>query len=626
MPCERALGQIRRGQRVFLGTACGEPLFLVEKLLERADELADVKLLHYLSLSRATTPEQRFDRRFRHNALFVGPTNRQAINEARADYTPVMTSEIPRLFRERVIPIDVALIQVSPPDRWGYVSLGVSVDITRAAVECASLVIAQVNPRMPRTLGESFIHTGKIDAFVEHEAELLEFDYPVPDETGYRIAANAARLISDGDTVHMGYGQLPYAVLEFLHRREHLGVHTEVVGEGLIDLIDSGVVTGERKTLHPGKVVASFCIGSRQIYDYIDQNPHFRFLPADYVYNPAVICRNDNMVSIGAALEVDLSGQVCSESLGHHFYSGLGGRLDFMRGAAMSRGGRALVCLPSTTRDGRTSRIVHHLAEGAGVVATRGDVDYVVTEYGIVSLKGKSVRERAMALISVAHPKFRRELLEQAKAKGKVYPDQIYLDIEQERYPYWVEREVELGSGLKVNLRPIKPTDEVLLQDFFYSHSEETIYKRYFRPLRALPHDTAQDMVNLDYRNRMAVVATAGEIGREWLVGVARYAYEPTEDRAEMAITLREEFHGQGLGTLLQYELARYARAMGFQGLTALVLDSNKVLLGLFGKLGPYHKKQFEPGILKLWIDFKELSPEAEEVTRPLKSEDQADE
>ncbi len=363
--------------------------------------------------------------------------------------------------------------------------------------------------------------------------------------------------------------------------------------------------------------MASFCIGTKAIFNYVKMNPVFRFMPSEYVYSPRVICRNDNVVSVGAALEVDLSGQVCSESLGYHFYSGLGGRLDFMRGAAMSQGGRSVICLPATTPDGKKSRIVSHLEEGAGVVGTRGDIDWVATEFGLVALKAKSVRERAIALISIAHPKFRKELLEQAKAKGYVYPDQIIVATDHDLYPHWVETEAVLKSGRKVLLRPIQSTDEGLVQEFFYSHSEETIYNRYFRSLRALPHDTAQSMVNLDYRKQMAIVATTGRMGRERIVGVGRFAAEGDGQRAETAYTVGDEFQGQGLGTVLQYHLARYARAVGFKGLTATVLDSNQPVFTLFGKLGPYKKERIDSGIFKLTIDFVDFPAEAEEAHRP---------
>ena len=614
---EEALGDIRRGHKVFLGTGCGEPVYLVEGLLARADELADVQLLHFLNFSPAISIEGRFDRRFRHNAFFVGPNTREAINQGRADYTPVFTSEIPHLFASGLVKIDEALIQVSAPDKWGYVSLGVSVDVVAAAAAAASVVIAQVNPRMPRTMGESYLHLDKITHLVAHEAELIELHYPTPDEIGQKIAANAARLIHDHDTLHIGYGQVPYAVLDYLGRRKDLGVHTEVISDRFIDLINAGVITGERKTLHPGKTVTSMASGTRRIYDYVDENPHFLFMPSEYVYSPRIISQNDNLVSIGAALQVDLSGQVCSESRGHFFYSGVGGRLDFIRGAAMSAGGRSIICLPSTTKDGAGSRIVPHLVEGAGVVATRGDIHYVVTEFGIASLKGKSIRERTMALIGLAHPAFRQELLETAKERGYVYPDQIIVNSSSDAYPYWVEKKARTKTGLEVFIRPVKPTDETLVQEMFYRQSEETIYNRFFRPVWALPHDKAQNLVNIDYDKEMAIIAAIGQIGHETILGVSLYAFDQVAGLPEVAITILDDYQGQGLGGLLEFEIARYARAKGFKGLAAVVLENNQALFSLFGKLGPFQTVRLEPDICRLSIAFDQLSDEAEAATRP---------
>lgn len=596
----RAIKVVRRGNRVFVATACAEPRALLKALVGAADELHDVEILHFVTLGKAAYTDTRFDRRFRHNALFIGPTTREAVNQARADYTPVFIHQIPALFKDGSLPIDVALIQVSPPDAHGFVSLGIGVDVVRAAAETATRVIAQVNPAMPRTMGNTFMHVSQIDAFVEVQEPLLEFVYPPTDEVGQRIGRHAAKLINDGDTLQIGYGHIPYGVLRHLQDKRDLGMHTEVVSDAMADLIDAGVLTCTAKNHLPGRVVCSFCIGSRRMYDYVDSNPFFLFLPADQVYNPLEIAKNDNLVSIGSAMEVDLSGQVSSESLGFQFYSGIGGRLDFMRGAAMSRGGKSIVVLPSTSQDGRASRIVHHLAAGAGVVATRGDLDFVVTEYGIASLHGRTVRERAMALISIAHPDFRTQLLEKAKAQAYVYPDQILLNAELNLYPEEAEAEATLRDGRTTMIRPIKVTDEVALQQFFYSHSDETIFNRYFRPVRALPHVTAQGLVNLDYHEEMALVATTGAIGRETIIGIARYSLEKETDLAEVAFTVHDDYQGQGLGTILQDHLVAYARAKGFRGLWAVSFGSNKAMLSVFGKLGPYSKTVIEPGVWRV--------------------------
>ena len=614
---EEALSHVRRGQRIFLGTGCGEPMALKEALVDRADELQDIQLLHFLTLTESNLPGGRFDARFRHNVFFVSPVTRDAINEAKADYTPVFMSDIPRHFRSGAIPVDVALIQVTPPDKWGYVSLGVSVDIVKAAVESAGLVIAQVNPNQPWTMGETYIPVNEIDYFVEQEEDIFQFPYPVPDETGRKIARRAAGLISDGDTIHIGYGQIPGAVLDYIDSRRHLGLHTEAINDAVCDLVEAGVIDGSAKSLHPGKAVGSFCLGTNRTYKFVDRNLNFQFMPADYTYSPAVISGNDNMISFGAALEIDFSGQVCSETKGLYFYSGIGGRLCFMRGAAMAKGGRSVICLPAASRDGFTSRIAPHLAEGAGVAATKGDIDFVVTEFGAVRLSGRSLRERAMALISIAHPKFRAELLAQAKARGYVYPDQIIVAAAGDDYPDWLAHKTEVKNGASVNIRPIGPTDESLLQQFFYSVSEETIFNRYFRPIQAMPHKDAQRLVNVDYVKETAVCATIGDLGRERIIGVARYAVDEDDNRAEIAVTVDDEYHGQGLGTILEFALARQARSMKLKGLTAYVLSSNKALHSLFGKLGPFRRKREEGDVFRLWIDFEDLSGPAEEATRP---------
>lgn len=604
---EKALQAVKRGAKVFIGTACAEPQFLFNGLIENASNLRGVELLHFVTLGKKPYSEKRFDSRFRHNAFFVGPNSRDAINQARADYTPVFISEIPDLFRRRIVSLDVALVQTSYPDTHGFVSLGISVDIVKAAVESSKVVIAQVNRHMPRTLGETFIHLSELDFIVEHDDRLVEFEYPEPDEVGMKIVENASKLINDGDTIHAGFGHLPYGVLSRLKGKRNLGIHTEVMSDAIIDLIECGAVTGKYKSINPGKVVCSFCIGTERTYEYVNDNPRIAFFPAEYVYNPIIIAGNDRMVSIGSALEVDLSGQICSESKGFHFYSGIGGRLDFIRGAAMSRGGKSIITLPSSTKDGTQSRIMPHLQEGSSVVATRGDVHYVVTEYGIAYLHGRSIRERAMALINIAHPKFRKELLEEAKRRAYVYPDQIFIHTKTHPYPEEEETSVKLIDHTKVTIRPVKPTDEPLLQDFFYSHSDETIYRRYFRSVRAMPHATAQTLVNVDYKDTMALVATLGAIGFERIIGVGRYGAETDRPgMVEVAFTVHEDYQSKGLGAILVKRLEDYACRKGFKGVSGYLFQDNTAMLKIFAKQGPYHGEDFEDGILRVWHMFDE--------------------
>lgn len=408
-----ALARIESGKRLFIGSNCAEPQTLVDALPLHADRLTDLEIVHIMTLGHAPYSEPRFAKQFHHNAFFIGANVREAVNACRADYTPIFLSEIPALFRSGRFPIDVALIMVSPPDAHGYCSLGISVDVVKAAVETADLVIAEVNRQMPRTLGDSFLHVSEIDVIVESDCPLLELAPPQQTETTLAIGRNVASLIEDGSTLQMGIGAIPDAVLASLTDKKNLAIHTEMFSDGLLPLVESGVVNGRCKTLYPGKIVASFCMGTRKLYDFVDNNPAIEFHPTEVVNDPFVIARNDRMIAINAAIEVDLTGQVCADSIGETFYSGIGGQVDFLRGAARSLEGKPIIALPSTAtlRDGvRLSRIAANLKPGAGIVTSRGDVHYVVTEWGVAYLHGKSVRERALALIEIAHPDFRAEL------------------------------------------------------------------------------------------------------------------------------------------------------------------------------------------------------------------------
>jgi acyl-CoA hydrolase len=454
-----ALKAISPGDRIFIGSGAASPQFLVGEMTRRAEDFVDTEIVHIMTLGAAPYIERQFRHRFRHNAFFVGSNVRSAVAEGQADYTPIFLSEIPALFERRRFHLDVALIQVTPPDTHGFCSLGVSVDIVKAAAENASVVIGEVNPRMPRTLGDSFVHVDRIDALVEHDAPLLEFRYPEPSPIACRIAENVAGLIEDGSTLQLGIGGIPAALLHCLaslQGKKDLGIHTEMLTDEVVDVIEAGVVTNARKSLHPGKAVCSFCLGTQRLYDYVDQNPFFEFRPSQYVNDPSIIAQNDRMVAVNAALEIDLTGQVCSDSLGYLFYSGIGGQVDFMRGAARSKRGKPIIVLPSTTEDGETSRIVSHLSEGAGVVTTRGDVRYVVTEYGVADLYGRKIRERALALINIAHPKFREELLAQAKLRHYAFVDQLPpLGVYHRELETWAT-----FDGTEVFFRPVMPTDE----------------------------------------------------------------------------------------------------------------------------------------------------------------------
>ena len=396
--------------RVYIQPGCAEPETLVEELMVRGPRVEDVEIVHMLTFGVAPYVAPEMAGHFRHNAVFIGANVRDAINDGRADYTPIYLSEIEDLFTSGAMPIDVALLQVSPPDPHGFCSFGIGVDTTLTAAKCARFVIAQVNDQMPRTYGDSFIHVDDIDAIVESSRPLCQMKKTEITETQVSIGRNVAGLIEDGSVLQTGIGGIPDAVLSFLMDRKDLGVHSELVSDGVVPLIEAGVITGERKNFKPRKIIVGFILGTKKIFDFVDNNPMFEFHPTAYVNDPEFISRNDKMVAINSALQVDLTGQVCSDSIGNLFYSGIGGQVDFLRGASHSKGGKPIIAISSTAKDGALSRIVPMLSPGAGVVTSRGLVRYVVTEYGVAYLHGKSIRERAKALIEIAHPKFREEL------------------------------------------------------------------------------------------------------------------------------------------------------------------------------------------------------------------------
>jgi len=410
MSASDALRCVESGMRVYIHPGCAEPEQLVEALMERAPFVRDVEIVHLLTMGKAPYIAPEMQGHFRHNAMFIGGNVREAVNDGRADYTPVFLSEIEGLFETGAMPIDVALIHVSPPDAHGYCSLGVGVDTTQTAARCAKYVVAQVNDQMPRTYGDSFIHVSRINAVVEASRPLCELPKVEINDLHRAIAKHVATLIEDGSTLQMGIGGIPDAVLPYLMDREDLGIHTELCSDQVIPLIEAGVINGARKTLLPRKVVLGFLLGSRRLFEFVNENPLFEFRPNAFTNDPLQIARNDRMVAINSALQIDLTGQVCSDSIGTHFYSGIGGQVDFLRGASRSKGGKPILALPSTAKNGALSRIVPTLDPGAGVVTSRGLTRYVVTEYGIAFLHGKSIRQRAEALIQIAHPDFREQL------------------------------------------------------------------------------------------------------------------------------------------------------------------------------------------------------------------------
>jgi acyl-CoA hydrolase/RimJ/RimL family protein N-acetyltransferase len=576
---------IRPGSRVFVGSGAGCPHALMRSLIAAAPNLKDIELVHVHTAGPTPWLDRALADTFVVNTFVHGPALGDAVREGRADYTPCFLSEIPGLFLDGILPLDAALVQVTPPDAHGYCSLGVSVDVVSAACRAARVVIAQLNPRMPRTHGQSFIHVDRIDAFLPFDEALVA----VPPLAGTpelaTIGRYVAQLIEDGSTLRLGIGALPDAVLAALSGHKDLGVHSEMLGDGYLPLLRSGAINNRRKSQHSGKTITSFCLGSQDLYDYVHDNPHVEFHPTEYVNNPLVIARNERMVSVTCALEIDLSGQVVADPLGHGFHSGLGGQVDFIRGATMSRGGRPIIALPSTSADGATSNIVPHLREGAGVVTSRGDVHYIVTEYGVATLRGRSLRERALELIQIAHPKFRDELLREAVASGLLpayqrsspRPVGDLGDLESQR--------LTLADG-RYLLRPLHPSDIRRLQEFFYSHTLETIQMRYGYAITRMPRERAYDLVNVDQSRDLALAIFETQGPREIIHAVGRYYLDPDGKSAEVAFVVGETKRRCGMASALMDAIILVARRRGLSSIWGRVRKDNLPMLALFRRYG----------------------------------------
>lgn len=610
-----AVPHIDRGSRVFIGTGCGEPQHLIHAMVEDLN-LQDIAIYQMLSFTLADYVfDEKFMRRFSLKLFFISMAMRQAAFDGKIDYISAYLSEIPRMFSSNRIGLDVAVIQVSPPDRFGFCSLGISVDITRAATESAGMVIAQVNKEMPRTWGDSFIHVDDIDYLVCHDEPLVESIPPLKDTpVARRIGYFINQLVNDGDTIQIGFGNLPYAVLPFLDNKKDLGVHTQVITDAFLPLFEKNVITNKKKSLLPGRVVASLCMGSKELYDYVDNNPVFYFRSSNFVNDPTVIARNDNLVSISSALEVDLTGQVCSDSVGYLFYSGIGDQVDFLRGSTMSEGGFSIVALPSTAQGGTVSRIVSHLSEGSGVATTRDDVNFVVTEYGIAELKGKSIYQRVMELAQIAHPKFREELISVAKTRHYIFADQMPPANEDLLFLEGYKSNVILKDGRNIEVRPLLPSDEFAYRNFFYSLQERTIYMRFFYKLKLFSHSEVQKQwTAVDYRKNMSIIGLVQIGGHKEIMGIGTYAQE-SETHAEVAFVVREDFQGMGMGSYLLGELEKMARENNYKGFTASVLRENAGMIHVFKKRYPWAKTDRSYGSeITFVMDFDDPGPDAPE-------------
>ena len=603
---QEAVSKIMRGSRVFIGTGCGEPQHLIRAMVQD-QQLQDIMVYQMLSSTLSQfVDDESFTRRFSLKLFFISQSMRKAAFEGKIDYIPEYLSQIPRMFSSHRIGLDAALVQVSPPDKFGYCSLGVSVDITRSAVQHSPVVIAQVNPRMPRTWGDSFVHVDDIDWLVPREEPLVEALPTIKDnEVSRRIGLYISQLVDDGSTLQIGFGNLPYAILKYLDGKNDLGIHTQLITDGLLPLFEKKVITNKKKTLLPGRVVTSLCMGSEKIYRYVDNNPVFYFRSSEFVNDPTVIARNDNLISISSALEVDLTGQVCSDSMGYLFYSGIGDQVDFLRGSSMSNGGFSIIALPSTAQNGTVSRIVPHLSEGAGVATTRGDVNFVITEYGIAELKGKGIYQRVMELAQIAHPKFREELIDVAKKRHYIFADQLPPSTEDLLFLEGYKYSLKLKDGKVVEFRPLLPSDEFAYRNFFYSLQEKTIYMRYFYKMRTFSHEVVQKQwSSVDYHKNMSILGLIQKGGHKEIMAIGSYAQD-SDDRAEVAFVVREDFQNMGIASFLLEVLEKIARENHYKGFSATVLRENSSMIRVFKNRFPQAKISSGGGSdLKIEMDF----------------------
>lgn len=613
---EKAIFQnIHRGDRIFVSSACAEPQYLIKALAAYLEShpkaFFDTEVLSWWNLGVAPYADIRYQRNFRYNSFFIATPTRNSVNQGLADYTPVFLSNTPSLFFHGHVPVDVALIQCSPPDVHGYLNLGVSVDIVKAGIENASLIIAQINSYMPRVHGDGFIHIEDIDYLVPYDEPILEYN-PVPtDEDLYaknvaKIGNYVSRLIQSGNTIQVGYGSIPDAVMANLRDKEHLGVHTELISDGLVDLMKQGVIDNTQKTINRGKTVASFCMGRKETYDYIHDNPAIEFKVIDYTNNPLIIARHDNITAINSALQIDLTGQASAESIGRTFYSGIGGQADFMRGAILAKGGKSILMLQSTaeTTSGTISRIVPFLSEGAGVTLNRGDIHYVVTEFGIAYIHGKNIRERAMQLISIAHPKFRSILIQKAKEFNLVYKDQAFVPGEKGEYPEHLETWRTTRKGVEILLRPVKISDEPLLKDFFYDLTDQSMYRRFMSVRKDVPHARLQEFCIIDFSKEMVIVAVTKKGALEKIVGISQYGIDESTHTAEVAFVVKDDHQNMGIGTEMIKYITYLARTTGLLGFTAEVLVENRDMLHLFEVNFPDLSKRITNGVYELRMHF----------------------
>jgi acyl-CoA hydrolase/RimJ/RimL family protein N-acetyltransferase len=600
---DRAVRGIRHGDRVFVGSACATPRTLLRALEALASPPAGVQLVHFLTDGAVLESDGHAGSSFRHCAYYLGRDMLRLSLSDGVDYIPMSLSEVPRLLQNHRLTFDVALVQASPPDDAGMCSLGVSVDITRAAVLSARRVIAEINPAMPRTGPQTAVPFDRFDEIVPVDGPIIEYLHEPLGPTAEQIARYVARIIEDGATLQIGLGRVPNEMFRFLGERRDLGIHSDVITEPLVDLVERGIVTGARKGLHRGQIVASMAMGTRRLYDLIDNNPHVSFFPIEYVCDPAIIASNRAMVSVTQAFAIDVTGQVCSDTRDGVLYGGVATQPDFHRGAIRSPGGKAIICLASTAADG-TSTIRLALRPWEAVTIPRADVHYVVTEYGTAYLFGRSLAERAVALIEIAHPEHREALLTAAIEAGLLPRSQTLRS--RRAYPVEEVGDVKLRDGRVVTVRPTRTGDAAALQGLFFRLRAEDVRTRFFRQLRSLTDEMAQHLCGVNYEQEMAFAAVVGEPECERIVGSSCYFLDPRTGLADVAYMVDPEWQGVGLGRVLQARTIEYASVHGVRGFTADILSDNAAMLAVFRRSGYRVTSRSSDGVVEVKLLFDE--------------------
>ncbi|MBN1832102.1 MAG: GNAT family N-acetyltransferase [Deltaproteobacteria bacterium] len=602
---EEAVKKINPGHRVFVSTGCSQPNQLLRAMAARAHELADVEIIQLLAIGDIPYLEKGHKENFKINSFFISEGIRDSINKGLGSYTPILLSDIPRLFSGGQLALDLSLIQVSPPDNNGMCSLGISVDIIKAAIENSRLVVAQINNHMPRTYGDSAVSINEIDVFVPYDEPLIEVHRLEIRDDIKEICIHIAALIESGSTLQLGFGTIPQITLEYLKDKRDLGVHSEMISDRIVELIESGVINGKKKSLDRGKIVTSFCMGTKRLYDLIDHNAMFSFRRTEYVNDIEVIGRQTKMVAVNTAIEIDLTGQVCADSLGTKFISGIGGQADFVRGANRSDRGKSIIALPSTARNGKITRIVAQLTPGGGVVNTRGDIHYVVTEFGTAYLHGKNIQERAMALISIAHPSFRSELLKKAIEYGYVVPSLAEVEGKLLVQSKELTTTMLLDDGTKVKFRPIHPTDMTKMRDLLYRLSEGTVYYRFGWNIKEFTQKQIQNFVYVDHRKEVAIVGTVPGAAEEEIIALSGYYLDEKTNRAEVALVVLDEWQNRGIGTFMLKYLTQIAQKNGIRGFTAEIHVTNRKMQTVMHKSSGTVESTLDGPVFSMRSDFQ---------------------